>query len=348
MLESYDFLSYGILQVFQSQGYYIWDISCYRVNDQIPEEFSISASRERLHFHIEEMLSMSVYFTVCHNLFITSGSIKGQSEVTLVMCDKFKYAGRYVADLVDIKNLSFHLKTYGVSFPKAFLIRFGILNEGIVKTSDGVKFYIRPKQTDFFNIMEVIEINSYFRYFGIEKGDTVLDLGANIGVFSILAHKYAPQNVICVEADPVNFRQLCKNTELNNMKSVLINKAVWNKDDSFLTFKLAESRSTHGSIFNLPNESNIQQITVPTISLESLVKEYGPIDFLKSDIEGAEFDMFIETPKSCLKKIDKLSIEYHTWHPKYKLTDLIALFKSAGKNIQSTKINDDCGILYIR
>ena len=67
----------------------------------------------------------------------------------------------------------------------------------------------------------------------IKKGDVVLDIGANIGVYTVLFAEIVGDKgrVYAFEPDPKNFALLKKNIEINKYKNVvLINKAVLNKN----------------------------------------------------------------------------------------------------------------------
>jgi tRNA G37 N-methylase Trm5 len=57
---------------------------------------------------------------------------------------------------------------------------------------------------------------------GFASGDVVVDIGAHVGLFSILIAKSHPGvRVIAVEPDPVNFRNLCENVARNNVSNIV-------------------------------------------------------------------------------------------------------------------------------
>lgn len=83
-----------------------------------------------------------------------------------------------------------------------------------------LKFWIRPGTSDIKAIKEVVERNSYQKprkNFKIEKGERWIDLGANIGAFSILAAHLGAARVDAYEACPDSFELLKKNIELNGL-----------------------------------------------------------------------------------------------------------------------------------
>ena len=68
----------------------------------------------------------------------------------------------------------------------------------------------------------------------IKKGDVILDIGANIGFYTLIMAKLVGEKgkVYAFEADPTNFEILKKNVEVNGYKNiVLVNKVVSNKNE---------------------------------------------------------------------------------------------------------------------
>jgi FkbM family methyltransferase len=110
------------------------------------------------------------------------------------------------------------------------------------------------------------------------EGDTVVDVGAHVGAFSLtLARKYPFLRVYAVEPDPVSFSQLTRNIELNGLTNVVaVNKALsgdgrratlyvdpWSRAWATLDPKLAFSRDV------------LQSVEVDTVTLAALFREYG-------------------------------------------------------------------------
>jgi len=123
----------------------------------------------------------------------------------------------------------------------------------------------------------------------IKKGDVVLDLGANIGYYTLIFAKIVGKNgkIFAFEPDQTNFSLLKKNVEINRYKNILlIRKAVIDRMGTAKLYLSDYNKGSH-SIFNL--ESRKKFIQVETIRLDDYFKNYnGKIDFIKMDIEGAE------------------------------------------------------------
>ena len=123
----------------------------------------------------------------------------------------------------------------------------------------------------------------------IKKGDVVLDLGANIGYYTLIFAKLVGKRgkVFAFEPDPTNFSLLKKNVEINGYKNVeLVQKAVSNKTGKIKLYLCEDNKGDH-RIYN--SHDGRQSIEIEAIRLDDYFKNYnGAVDFIKMDIQGAE------------------------------------------------------------
>lgn len=123
----------------------------------------------------------------------------------------------------------------------------------------------------------------------IKKGWTILDIGANIGYFTLLFSKLAGKRgkVFAFEPDLENFTLLEQNVNENKLKNiVLVKKAVSNTTGKIKLFLDEENKGDH-KIYN--SYDGRKSITIESIRLDDYFKDYkGKIDFIKMDIQGAE------------------------------------------------------------
>lgn len=127
-------------------------------------------------------------------------------------------------------------------------------------------------------------------YKGLEKGDVVLDCGANVGVFTRHALERGASKVIAIEIAPENLEVLRRNfaAEIADGRVVVYPKGVWDKDE-MLTLNVDPTNSAGDSV--VIQQPNAQaSIQVPLTTIDKLVAELGldRVDFIKMDIEGAE------------------------------------------------------------
>ena len=165
---------------------------------------------------------------------------------------------------------------------------------------NGVRFEMRDiGGSDFFIFMEIAWENIY-KLERIRNPKVVLDLGANIGIFSlIVAKKFPCATVYAVEPEEGNYRQLLKNIRLSNLKNIVPIYAAIGTEKGKTTLYIDETN--HGTHSTLPFKAKrTQQVDVITFA------DIPPFDVLKCDIEGAEYEIFKKAP-SC----NYIGIEVH-------------------------------------
>ena len=122
----------------------------------------------------------------------------------------------------------------------------------------------------------------------VHEGGTVVDVGANIGYFTLLfARLVGPHGrVFAFEPEPTNFDLLRMNVELNGYSNVtLIPKAVSGISGTARLY-LAEHKGD-GRIFD--SHDGRESIPVDTVRLDDFFHDFqGRIDLIKIDIQGAE------------------------------------------------------------
>jgi FkbM family methyltransferase len=155
---------------------------------------------------------------------------------------------------------------------------------------DGIPLYIYNSQ-HFSRVYFLEPFEPYtVRLFkaAIRPGATVLDIGANIGSFSLIAARQAgPQGkVFAFEPGPDNFKILKRNIRLNKCSNtVAIPKAVGDKSQ-VVTFSLAECPGVH-SLFPPPHVPVLSTIKVDCITVDAFLNGES-VDVIKMDIEGSE------------------------------------------------------------
>lgn len=121
----------------------------------------------------------------------------------------------------------------------------------------------------------------------IKEGMVILDIGANIGYYSLIAAKLAGDKgvVYAFEPAPDNFAFLVKNIEVNGLSNVVpVQKAVSNKAGTDRLF-LSSDPAWHGMYKHNQGESIEVQVT----SVDEFTENIScPINLIKIDVEGLE------------------------------------------------------------
>jgi len=123
----------------------------------------------------------------------------------------------------------------------------------------------------------------------IKKGNVVLDIGANIGYYTLLFAKLVGTEgrIFAFEPDPDNFALLKKNVEINGYRNIiLVQKAVSNKNGNIKLYLSHDNKGDH-RIYD--SNDGRKCIEIGAVRLDDYFKEFnGRIDFIKMDIQGAE------------------------------------------------------------
>jgi len=142
----------------------------------------------------------------------------------------------------------------------------------------------------------------------INEGDVVVDLGGNMGIFNRWAYHQGASKVISFEPDKRYFNLLRLNAD---PRSVLFNAAAAHEIGEL---NLYESEHLGGSnVFGIDNKEGY---SVRTYTLDYLFESglVDKIDFLKVDIEGAEYAAFAGISDDNLSKVKTIAMEYHNSH----------------------------------
>lgn len=158
----------------------------------------------------------------------------------------------------------------------------------------------------------------------IQDGDIVIDVGANIGEYSLIAAQKVKQNgqVISIEPLKETVQTLKNNFQLNNFSNFeIINKVIGNETKKVNLYKQLDGgtmgfvdSSLTGRNFNKAGE-----VEMTTIDEILLTRNLENVKVMKIDIEGYEFELLKGAKESLKnKKIKNLIIEVHVNYLKEK------------------------------
>jgi FkbM family methyltransferase len=161
----------------------------------------------------------------------------------------------------------------------------------------------------------IIEIFLREDYGRMKDGSVIIDLGANIGVFTIYATITASNTTVYAYEPLEGFYNLLKeNVRLNRQENAV---------HSFNFAVAAESTSrtlfVKGTDFYFPtlvgkNANNGQEsIEVQCTTLADIIdsNKLDHVDMLKMDCEGAEYEILYPTPPALFERIKEIRMEYH-------------------------------------
>jgi len=177
-----------------------------------------------------------------------------------------------------------------------------IINKEVMEEKIDEVSFDWGSQTEWYKqsiTSEIFEDRIYERFFEVEEGDIVLDIGASLGPFTYSIIPKNPKHVFCFEPCEEEFPTLVKNTigypvthimkGISHVNTIVDNTKLFN--------------SVRGT-----------QTRMESITFKKFIKLYGinKIDFLKTDCEGGEYDIFNDENFNFIKNnVKKISGEWH-------------------------------------
>ena len=183
------------------------------------------------------------------------------------------------------------------------------------------------------NYIEFFVAGIYDNYLVGKKFDTVVDVGANVGLFCEYMRRKSQCKKIYAFEPNLQALKIIKESFTNN-EFIVIEKALMDKDGE-LEFFVDDGNSTIGSANKNHQSSLNNSYKVQGMSFRTFLKEYGIdyIDLFKMDIESGEYSFFASMEKEDLDKIGMMMIEYHLQGGQSvdkEVAILLALFRGAG------------------
>lgn len=204
-----------------------------------------------------------------------------------------------------------------------------------ISLNNGVSYIINAGTTEIRVIDEIWRLKVYDPLLSfVTYGATVIDIGANIGVFSIKAARQAKDvKVFSFEPFPRNFEMLKENIRINNLNNFIFPARFavsGREEDKTLYFRLHDSGGA--SFKRYGDQSELSSIIVRTTTLEDIFRDQRVTvcDFLKIDCEGAEEEILLTAPRPLFDKIRSLTIEWHQDLNKMTTDEFLAFLKNLG------------------
>lgn len=181
------------------------------------------------------------------------------------------------------------------------------------------------------------------------NGWTIIDGGANVGVFTLrMAQQLRVGAIYAIEPHPGAYSRLQKNLDMNyiasDVKVLPLNFALGNSCREVL-FDYSDS-SVHAKIAKTSSNPTLREEKVQMITLTKLVEKYSinQIDLLKLDVEGAEYEA-LKGAEGVLGKVNRVVLEWHS--PKLYNSIRKLLINKGFKEVTEAAITyPKCGISY--
>ena len=133
----------------------------------------------------------------------------------------------------------------------------------------------------YVGLMEYEDMSFLLHY--LQKDDLFYDVGANVGVYTVLASQVKKTKTVSIEPLPLTYDKLLDNININRLTNVISKNIGLSFEQSKLYF--TTNKDTMNSVA-LESDDETQEVTVDT--LDNISQEYGVPNAIKIDVEGYE------------------------------------------------------------
>ncbi|MEI8109609.1 MAG: FkbM family methyltransferase [Chitinophagia bacterium] len=227
-----------------------------------------------------------------------------------IQATKASYSNKEITK-VDFINLmhQFHkvLFDFSDNLKDTEINKIEILDGNVVFTTrptnyhpGGCSFFVdvfdkRVTPIDTFNFDLYEKEDSEMFYSLINDGDTIFDIGANIGWYSCHIAKMFPKSVIySFEPIPDTFLKLERNVNLNQFSNIRVHNLPFYSHKEIIDFYYSPFVTGASGAINITENDSMHTIACETDTIDNFISVHNidKIDIIKCDVEGAEFYVF--------------------------------------------------------
>jgi FkbM family methyltransferase len=221
---------------------------------------------------------------------------------TLYLLEEFQKTGKFYSEfLTDEENLYL---SNNIEFVEFFRNNMDESITSVIRKKENNETTLEQfKKEDLFIYQEIFEWNSYMCSDDELNDATIIDLGANVGMFSVYASLHGAKVIYAFEPNKVNFKKLVDFTK-DFPNIICINKAV-HKPGMKKVFSEGEKGTS-------TVKEGYDENSVDCVTLEEVLDEVkGEKLILKIDVEGAEYDILYNCPTEKMSRFETIYAEFH-------------------------------------
>jgi len=189
-----------------------------------------------------------------------------------------------------------------------------------------------------------------FSFFIPRPNDVVIDVGANIGYFTIYASRKVGKDGLVIALEPMDeaYNCLMKNIRLNRLNNVKPFKlALWSSETTLRLYRTKgyfTSAISKVDVFkNLIQQKKLELIKeyeIKAIKLDDLIKNINlsKVDWIKIDVDGSEYEVILGSMNTLKRFKPKLITEIHDQEIGNKI---LKILKNLGYKVSLVKIWDN-------
>jgi FkbM family methyltransferase len=204
-----------------------------------------------------------------------------------------------------------------------------IKREKVISDLMGFKMFLDPHECIDSGLLFYPQLVDYkelsFIKTTVKENWVILDIGAHIGFYSLYLAQHAYfGSIYGIEADPGNYSILKQNISLNpDLKNIFVQNVGVSDKNEILSLGISTTGNTSGNSFFSDSKTRVDVNCKPLLEI---VNELGltRIDFIKIDIEGFEYRVFLHFFENANASL----------HPKFILLEDNPTIKQEGNTIE--------------
>ncbi len=202
--------------------------------------------------------------------------------------------------------------------------------------TNGLKLSVNKSAGDLTTLFEIFVNEDYAFKGNRDAAINILDIGANVGYFSLYITKRFPNAKICsFEPFPDTFNRLTENINQNvasNIKPYKYAISDFNGTSDFYSFDWAGCNTLIDGKFD---EGHYKVTKVDCLPFDDILKTTGvnEFEFGKIDCEGSEYRIFLNSKDEVIRSVKNYIIEVHD-DKEFSKQDLVNRFKTLGYKVE--------------
>ncbi len=165
------------------------------------------------------------------------------------------------------------------------------------------------------------------QHYPVKSSDkTIVDVGANIGMFTLYAARQASHShIVAIEPFPETYDRLRLSVERNGLQgrvtvlkcALASTSGLGNMDIGRVPSQYRRLYSEATKSLNMIHRNMVQQtpngVEVKTGTLDQALQmaKVGDCDLMKLNVHGSEYEILMSTPASVLKRCKRIAVQYH-------------------------------------
>ncbi len=253
-----------------------------------------------------------------------------------------------------IRRILYYLRSiftllFGVRNPGALLALARGRGPAVLHLRDGSHYHVRTLM-DAWIVKETVLDRDYERHgAALHDGWTIVDIGAASGDFTVFAARRAPKGrVIAFEPAPDSVESLRRNVAANGLQNVEVRPVAVGAQAGDITLDVSGGVAVQYRTAGRAPEVGAGRFAVQCVPLAEVLRELPAVDFLKIDVEGAEYEMLFSLDEASLGRVRRVCMEYHEGVTEWAHADLERFFRSKGwaVRVSPSPVRPELGFLY--